>query len=180
MQEKQKLRRKMRELLAQMSAAQIFSASANILTALNNRADWKQLRRIFAFVPLPEEPQILDALLSSHKAIAVPRIAGKGLEFCELSEHSQLVAKKLAGGRGRTMWEPPAELPAITPSTEDLILVPGLAFTPCGARLGRGGGFYDRFLQTFPGAKWGVCFPCQILPHIPLEAHDVKVDKCFY
>jgi 5-formyltetrahydrofolate cyclo-ligase len=60
----------------------------------------------------------------------------------------------------------------------DLILVPGLAFTSEGCRLGRGSGYYDRFLSKIPGTtfKVGVCFDFQFLAELPHEPHDVKMD----
>ncbi len=63
-------------------------------------------------------------------------------------------------------------------SAVDLLLVPAVAFTRAGARLGRGGGFYDRLLaQKGPGTKaWGVCFEMQIVEAIPCEPHDREVD----
>jgi 5-formyltetrahydrofolate cyclo-ligase len=69
-----------------------------------------------------------------------------------------------------------------SPKTLDLIVVPGLAFTSDGHRLGRGTGFYDRFLSTVPGntVKVGVCFAFQLLPEIPHIDHDVKVDALVY
>ena len=60
----------------------------------------------------------------------------------------------------------------------DLIVLPGAAFTRDGKRLGYGGGFYDTLL-TGPAAGVplaGVCFPCQLLDDLPMEAHDRHVD----
>jgi len=64
------------------------------------------------------------------------------------------------------------------PVLVDVIVVPGLGFTLTGARLGRGGGWYDRFLtRVRPDAfKVGVCFAEQLLDELPLEAHDVWMD----
>jgi 5-formyltetrahydrofolate cyclo-ligase len=56
------------------------------------------------------------------------------------------------------------------------VLVPGLAFTTSGIRMGRGQGFYDRYLAGFKGQKVGVCFEVQIFSHLPTEAYDQKVD----
>ena len=66
----------------------------------------------------------------------------------------------------------------LDPSWPDLIVVPGLAFTVGGHRLGQGGGWYDRFL---PGRRAdcttiGVCFACQIVDHLPMDEHDVVLD----
>jgi 5-formyltetrahydrofolate cyclo-ligase len=60
----------------------------------------------------------------------------------------------------------------------DLIVVPGLAFTAEGNRLGRGAGFYDRFLAGIPAntVKVGVCFEFQRVSEVPQESHDVKMD----
>jgi len=58
----------------------------------------------------------------------------------------------------------------------DVILVPGVAFSPGKVRLGYGGGFYDRFLAASDALKIGVAFSCQVLPELPAEAHDVRMD----
>jgi len=72
--------------------------------------------------------------------------------------------------------EPRPECPALPLKQLDLVLVPGVAFSPCGARLGRGRGFYDRLLRRVSGRKIGVAFDEQIVEAIPSEAHDEPVD----
>ena len=59
------------------------------------------------------------------------------------------------------------------------MLVPGLAFARDGARLGRGGGFYDRLLAgpQLRARRVGVCFEVQIVEAMPLEEHDQRVDE---
>ena len=66
----------------------------------------------------------------------------------------------------------------VAPTWPDLVVVPGLAFTSTGDRLGQGGGWYDRFLsQVRSGCTTvGVCFAEQVVDSLPLEAHDVAVD----
>lgn len=62
----------------------------------------------------------------------------------------------------------------------DLIIVPGVAFTSQGYRLGRGGGYYDRFLSKpsiCPIPRIGICFPCQLLRELPVEPHDIAMDR---
>ena len=66
----------------------------------------------------------------------------------------------------------------LDPSWPDLVVVPGLAFTVGGHRLGQGGGWYDRFL---PGRREdcqtiGVCFRPQLVDDLPTDAHDVMLD----
>jgi 5-formyltetrahydrofolate cyclo-ligase len=60
----------------------------------------------------------------------------------------------------------------------DVVIVPGLAFTPAGDRLGQGGGWYDRFLSAVrPDCESvGVCFVDQLVDSLPVEAHDIAVD----
>ena len=67
----------------------------------------------------------------------------------------------------------------IPPDEFDLVLVPGAAFTADGQRLGRGGGFYDKLLATpgFRAFKIGICFDYQLVPAVPLESHDQRVDR---
>jgi 5-formyltetrahydrofolate cyclo-ligase len=65
--------------------------------------------------------------------------------------------------------------PAVDESLIDLVVVPGLAFTPAGARLGYGGGFYDRFLPLVSAPHVGVCFAEQVLDDLPVEPHDIRV-----
>ncbi len=68
--------------------------------------------------------------------------------------------------------------PALLPMDQiDLIAVPGVAFDLAGNRLGRGGGYYDRLLDGFSGAAAAVAFDFQILPKVPVEAHDKPVDQ---
>ena len=57
------------------------------------------------------------------------------------------------------------------------VIVPGLAFDRAGRRLGRGGGFYDRFLSTVPPEvlRIGVCFDEQIIEAVPIDGHDCAV-----
>ena len=65
------------------------------------------------------------------------------------------------------------------PVTIDLVVVPGVAFTASGHRLGQGGGWYDRFLPGLrPGVmRIGVCFAECLVDELPTEAHDVVMDR---
>ena len=60
----------------------------------------------------------------------------------------------------------------------DTVLVPGVAFDAAGHRLGRGRGYYDRFLATCPPVKKvGICFPFQRVAEVPFEGHDIVMDE---
>lgn len=63
------------------------------------------------------------------------------------------------------------------PTSVDVVVVPGLGFTPAGDRLGQGGGWYDRFLSGLRAdvQAVGVCFDVQLVDALPVEAHDVRM-----
>lgn len=66
----------------------------------------------------------------------------------------------------------------LDPVWPDVIVVPGIAFTRAGTRIGQGGGWYDRFL---PGRRVdaftvGICFGPQLVEWLPVESHDVQLD----
>ena len=67
----------------------------------------------------------------------------------------------------------------IDPTLVDAVLVPGVAFTADGRRLGQGGGWFDRFLAELrdDAIAIGVCFGSQVVDDLPTEAHDVLLDQ---
>ncbi len=127
-----------------------------------------------AFCPMEDEPDILpfiNLLRDGGKRVLMPEAARDGEIILRVYSGLNDVKKGLFG------------IGVPTGATADdyenigAVLVPGIAFTKDGRRLGRGKGYYDRFLKRVQGAyKRGVCFPCQIVDGIPCEAHDIKVD----
>jgi 5-formyltetrahydrofolate cyclo-ligase len=66
----------------------------------------------------------------------------------------------------------------------DIVFVPGLAFDRKGLRLGRGKGYYDRFLASLDGSsprpvRCGIAFAEQFVEEVPIESHDRPVDVLF-
>ena len=74
------------------------------------------------------------------------------------------------------IWEPKASCPRAPVGQAVWILVPGLAFSSRGQRLGYGAGFYDRFLKDLAGFKLGLAYRQQIFPKLPTEFYDVNMD----
>jgi len=67
--------------------------------------------------------------------------------------------------------------PAVDPTDVDVVIVPGVAFSPSGGRLGRGRGMYDRFLPRLPRAvRIGVCIEQLVVADLVLERHDARMD----
>lgn len=61
----------------------------------------------------------------------------------------------------------------------DLVIVPGMAFTKEGRRLGRGKGFYDRMLSGYLGTTVALCFQEQLLDELPIDEHDQTIEHLF-
>jgi 5-formyltetrahydrofolate cyclo-ligase len=148
--------------------------SGRLCEAISASAEWRAARTVAIFAPQPREP---DAeMLWAHgggKSFSYPRVTGGRLELFRTDSIFDL----FPGAFG--VREPTPDLArAVAPDALDLILVPGVAFTGDGARLGRGGGFYDRLLASLPAhtCKMGVCFDSQLLPELPVEPHDCPVD----
>lgn len=70
----------------------------------------------------------------------------------------------------------PMEIIPIPQNEIDAVIIPGIAFDKHGTRLGFGKGYYDRFLTDFCGTKIGICYDFQVVPDLPSDSHDIKMD----
>lgn len=111
--------------------------------------------------------------LSEHelKCIAFPIIQSDQLIF----KHASLANLKPSQA-SRKISEPDHKEVSINKDTMPFVLIPGLGFSRSGLRLGRGGGFYDRFLDGYTGKKIGIAFSCQIIDELPEDKWDIKMD----
>lgn len=74
-----------------------------------------------------------------------------------------------------------ADTPPVTPPKDAVIIVPGVAFDNKGYRLGRGKGYYDRYLGSLAeNYKIGICFPWQMVEKVPTDSHDVCVNEVIF
>ena len=122
------------------------------------------------FAPLADEIPVGELANSVGCRVVLPRVKGEEMEFYDYS-----AAEMAVGAFG--ISEPQGE-EAVAAEEIDLMIVPGVAFTPSGDRLGRGKGYYDRYLsqEGFRAFCVGVCYACQLREDIPAEAHDKRVD----
>jgi 5-formyltetrahydrofolate cyclo-ligase len=130
--------------------------------------------RVLAFVGVGTEPDttvLIDLLLQENVAVYLPRVIGDDIEAVRYQPGSVLES----GAFGI----PAPTGPSVRADQIDVVLVPGLAFTSDGRRLGQGGGFYDRYLPRLrPGCiTVGLCFAEQIVAQLPTEAHDQRVSR---
>ncbi len=115
--------------------------------------------------------RVIKEALRLGKNVAVPKCGENGaMQFFLIDSMNSLAA----GAYG--ILEPiGTKKSEITDKT--ICFVPGVAFTANGDRLGQGGGYYDRFMEQYPSVTMiGICYSCMLLPSLPVEAHDRRVD----
>lgn len=173
--DKREIRRSVRAEIKNLSLRERESLSAQIFNKIEAIPEVQGASVIALFASLHDEPQTTKAIehLSREKRVVLPRIKGEDMDFYDIAEG-------LCEGAFGIM-EPTATTP-IKPSEIDLMIVPGVAFTREGARLGRGKGFYDKYLsrEGFRAYTIGVCYPCQVLDELPTEPHDRTLDRVVY
>ena len=168
------VRKKMRALL-QLPAEERAQRSRQICDAIIGDEAWQQARIVGLFAPQATEPDV--ELLwdqAGAKTFCYPRVRDHELDFLRVVDRDALFA-----GRWN-LREPLFDPDQIIDVAElDLLLIPGLAFTRTGERLGRGRGYYDRLLASreLRAVKIGVCFSAQLIDELPTESHDQRLDR---
>ena len=118
---------------------------------------------------------VTEYLLSQGKTVCFPRVKGETMDFYEITD----LDKDFSIG-AYDVPEPKQDRRKIYPEDIDLIFVPAVAYTEEGARLGQGGGYYDRYLNKYGAGKKpvtvGVCYDFQLYSALPVESHDYMVD----
>lgn len=177
MQAKRRLRHEARERLGTMSATALAEASATIRARIASSAMFRSARTVMLYVPLPGEVDIgplLQAARDAGKRVALPRVDWSLRSMAAATAPS--TNEELQPGRYGVL-EPPPQAPAIPVTELDLIVVPGVAFDADGFRLGRGAGFYDRFLghPANMARRIGAAFDVQIFDRLPRDPWDIPV-----
>lgn len=173
MEAKSALRKRMRTELSQLDAELCENLTSKLSQNLGiffKSIDDLGEKVIGGYAPLKGEPEWLGGVEESMaKAFSYPLILDNGTLDFILSYRKNLKPLK---SFGKTIMQPPVGEKVVP----DLILIPGLAFSEKGERLGRGKGCFDKYLTDYKGLKVGLCFDLQIKPIIPTEENDVKMD----
>ncbi len=172
--DKRALRKGVRERLAAVSDNVKAVKSTMLVMALARHVAVRDARVIALFSPLPDEPQIgelVDFLAKKEYCVVLPRVEGAEMRFYT---YHPLALQKGAYG----IMEPVGDAP-VAPGDIDVMVVPGVAFTAAGARLGRGKGFYDKYMSQkgFRARRIGVCYAEQMCVSLPCEPHDIVMDE---
>ena len=169
------LQREIKFRLSKISSAEKLELSRAVIQKFLSLPAYKDAKIIIAYLSMPEEIQLQEffmAAFADEKILAVPFIsegemtAGElpNMNALEVGEYGILTVKRDVRK-------------FIDAEKIDCVITPGLAFDTYGRRLGRGGGFYDKFLRRAVNAKKiALAYDCQIVDNVPAEVHDVAVD----
>jgi 5-formyltetrahydrofolate cyclo-ligase len=168
---KETLRRAMRARRAALDAATVRLAGRHLTVCLAGFAPYLEGAALVAYVArdkeVPTEDAVADAL-RRRKRVFLPV-----LDQNWFAEH---VADRSLE-RDRAGWlEPRRDAPLAPEGLSGVVLVPLLAWSASGQRLGRGGGWYDRVLPRLRLPALGVAYDCQERVHVPNEPWDVRLD----
>ena len=169
---KAELRRSISQQKRQFTPQQLAQLSLPVLDRL--RPLLCDAKVILAYYSLPDEVDthtLIQELLVEEKTVLLPKV----LDDTTMELRQYAGSQDLSEGAYHIME--PMGAPFKDFSQIDVALIPGLAFDPQGHRLGRGKGYYDRFLTVFKGKTIGVCFDFQKVAEVPVDAHDVAVDR---
>ena len=142
-------------------------------------AEVPEARVVMLYWPLPDEVDVrafADACREAGKTVLLPVVKGEDIEVRRYEGRERMKA----GAFG--ILEPQTEL-FVDLSAIEVVYVPGVAFSSDGRRLGRGKGYYDRFLslsQLREARRVGVCAAFRRVEDLPCEAHDVKMDEVIF
>ncbi|MBQ8748546.1 MAG: 5-formyltetrahydrofolate cyclo-ligase [Oscillospiraceae bacterium] len=175
--DKKALRKKIREKKRAMSEEEILSRSEKLGRLFLSSEAYRNAKTVYGYLPYNQEVRtvpMLEQALRDGKKVAVPKIYGDTMRFIYLEDLS-CVEKNSMG-----IPEPVADTPVAEDKTA-LVLMPGVAFTKKGDRIGYGGGFYDRFLAEEPNhPTLALCYDFQIVDSLPTEEFDIPVDTVLW
>lgn len=147
-----------------------------IIETVQSLPEYQAAKTLICYVSLADEVAtdgLIAAALQADKIVAVPCCSDSegNMDFYQIRCLSDLHVGTFGVREPDT-----STCVKITDFSDSLCLVPGLAFTTDGARLGYGKGYYDKFLQNYAFLSVGLCYNDFILEAIPTEQHDIPVD----
>jgi len=176
---KQSLRKQLLIKRSELSPEFVLENSKKIAENLLNLDIYQSSNNIMLYIATQDEVQtqkIIESAQRDKKRIFIPLIIRRDnalLPSLVIDFEKELIPGILG------IYQPRKEFYRIYPPTVlDLIIVPGVAFTIQGHRLGRGGGYYDRFLSQLEPKTLSIAlsFEMQILNKIPIDIQDIPVD----
>lgn len=171
MMEKKELRAMIKTLKRERSKEQLIEQSEAIMSKLEMDEDFMKAGTVMLYNALPDEVQTQGFIerWRHKKSIVLPTVVGDDIIPVRLDECTGFAVGDF------NIMEPQNEP---YHGGYDLIVVPGVAFDRKGNRIGRGKGYYDRFLcKHLDVRRIGICFDFQLVDEVPTEPTDIKMDK---
>ena len=172
--EKARLRRQALDWLTTLSCEARTAGDETLFHRFLTLPQVESVRTVLLYHGMDTEPdtvRLLSPLWDMGKQVCLPRcLPGNQMEARLVQRDSTLIRHPYG------MLEPGPACSLIPPDQIDLVLVPGLAFDRSGGRLGRGGGYYDRWLAGFSGITAALCRDGLLMEAIPRLPHDLGVD----
>ena len=172
--DKTEVRRMMREKRRAVSPEERLRRSGLIMRQLETLPEFAGAEVVLLYWSMADEVQTHALVEDWHrrKTVLLPCVQGDDLVLRRYTGPDCMVAGEQFG-IGEPSGPEWTDLDAV-----QLVMVPGVAFDAQGNRMGRGRGFYDRLLKTMRRAvKVGVAYNFQMLSEVPVEPHDVRMDK---
>jgi 5-formyltetrahydrofolate cyclo-ligase len=172
---KQVVRRKLRETLAGMGDADRHAKGVTACRFVTGSPEFTAARVVMLYLSTPSEVDTASIALrcwQDGKQVAVPKVSWDQRRILPVEITSLKDGLTTTGPVREPIAGKPIPLDLI-----DLVIVPGLGFTATGFRIGRGMGFYDRFLAQpdFIGRSCGLAFEEQVVETLPVLDHDVPL-----
>ena len=171
--DKKLLRQKIREMKRAMSPEEIEARSAALTEKFCSSTQYRNAKTVYGYMPYNQEVRtipLMERALADGKRVAVPKVYGDEMKFIYMTDLSMTEKSDMG------IPEPVADEPVADDPTA-LVLMPGLAFTQRGDRMGYGGGYYDKFLAREPDHPTvALCYAFQMVEELPTQEHDIPVD----
>jgi len=175
--DKKELRSYIREQKRHFTPQQLGEMSLSIMSSLLSHSQIQKADSVLMYHSLPDEVDThsaLDKLLAMGKKVLLPKVVSD----TEMTIHEYTGKDSLQPSEPYGILEPTTPELSIINCQLSIAVVPGMAFDRQGHRLGRGKGYYDRFLSQIPNIyKIGVCFPFQLVESVLSEETDILMDE---
>lgn len=165
---KKEIRKNMLAVRRSLEESYVREASHIICEKLKKSPFYKAAESICLYMPIHNEVDVTKLLETGN--IYIPKIIDKTMDFYLYEGKDNIVA-------GAYGIPEPIGNKKLIPNDKTLVVMPGVAFSRDGYRLGYGGGYYDTYLEKYPMCmKVAVCFREQLVEELPAREHDVKPD----
>ncbi|KAJ8603131.1 hypothetical protein CTAYLR_004583 [Chrysophaeum taylorii] len=177
--EKREARKQIRSVLKSLSPSYLSAQSASACERLIATTAWREASTVTCYCSMAAEFQtrrLLEAAFEDRKRVFLPRVLSIATRDMRMLEASSLEA---IDSWPKSKWGIPEPPTGASPTTLDLVVVPGVAFDARGGRLGQGAGFYDAWLASLGPPRplvVALALDEQIVDAVPMDPHDIPID----